>query len=121
MLIDELGGRDGLPYALVKLTSDKFDHVWLPLNRDYRRPEDPAHWQDYQQHIDQALVFERDPRLFEGVWSSVVGDICYLYDKGSDPAADYRARLEALLGERGWFYGHAPGSPGSPALPPTLN
>ncbi len=110
MQMHELDRRELLPYALFKLESDRYEHVWLPVNRDYARPAEAGQSWDLQAHIANAMVFARDPCTFEGVWAgdTTTGRALYLFDRGDDPVADYRERLERLLAHYHFFHGDPP-------------
>ena len=71
-------------------------HVYLPLNRDHKPLGVKSNdWVDYQDFIDQAVVFPEDPHTFENVWH--IPETLYLYDEGSKSKVDYFERLERLL------------------------
>jgi len=103
MKMHELRNAEWLPYALVKIKDAPYEHCWLPVNRDYERPEG-MRW-DYDAHIADAMVFSRDPRTFNCWIGDTTGNYLYLYDRGDDLAADYAERLERLLSERWCFVG----------------
>lgn len=110
MRIHELligASREVMPYALIKLQSPTYRHCWLPVSRDYARPG-VGGWNDYAAHIGDALVFARDPRLFEGVWTTTTDEACYLFSSEDEAAADYKERVERLLGEYHFFHGDPP-------------
>jgi hypothetical protein len=99
--------RQMMPYALIKLTSPRYQHCWLPVSRDYARPG-AGGWTNYAMHIDDAMVFARDPRCFEGVWATTTDEACYLFASENEAAADYAERLKRLLAEYHFFHGDPP-------------
>jgi hypothetical protein len=97
MKVFELKDAAWMPYALVKIECAPYPHVWLPVNRDYERPEG-VQW-DYDAHIDKAILFARDPRSFDCWVGDTTGRYLYLFDTVHDAAADYHARLQRLHAE----------------------
>jgi hypothetical protein len=71
--------------------------VYLPLNRDYKplglKTKDCV---DYQDYIEQAVVFPDDPHAFENVWHR--SESLHLYGDDPESRLDYFDRLERLLG-----------------------
>jgi hypothetical protein len=106
MRIFELKDQDWMPYALAEIEDAPYPHVWLPVNREYDRPEG-MRW-DYTLHIDRALVFRESPRRLVDCF---IGDLdssyLYLFSHATDGMAAYGERLQALwaLHGAGWeFY-----------------
>ncbi|MGH6977954.1 MAG: hypothetical protein ACRED4_01455 [Brevundimonas sp.] len=93
--------RYWMPYAFVKLEHPKLKHVWLPLNRNYKPlGYTSSVWVEYDDYIDQAISFARDPRLLKAVWSEEIEATdtqIWLY-KSTMYREDYFARLERLMG-----------------------
>lgn len=115
-MMAEVGARERLPYALVKVQSPKYQHVWLPVNRDYRRRGEGG-WCDHARHIDNAMVFARDPHLFSGVWATTTEAACYLYIDPWEAVADYGERLERLFEQYWFWHGDPPALHFAPLLP----
>lgn len=75
--------RYWLPYCFQELSANR-RHVYLPLNRNYKplgvvSPK----WVNYNDHIDQAVVFASDPHTFPDVWTGTHPDKLYLYTDGT--------------------------------------
>jgi hypothetical protein len=95
MRIFELKSPAWMPYALCKVEDAPYPEVWLPVNRDYERPEG-MRW-DYEANIDKALVFRGSPRtLVDCFIGDLEGRYLYLFDHTHDAVADYPDRLAAL-------------------------
>ena len=88
--------RYWLPYSFVKLETTNHNHVYLPVNRNYKplgvTSDD---WVDYEDFIDQAVIFSADPHTFANVWFH--RDTLHLYEDVVSSRVDYFQRLERLL------------------------
>lgn len=103
--------RIWLPYQFVQLEMPKHKHVYLPVNRNYKPLGVVSEeFVDYDDFLDQAVIFRSDPHEFVGVWNNPDG--LYLYDDGPESRRDYFVRLGRLadrsmmlvgVGERGAF------------------
>ena len=88
--------RYWMPYCFQELSANR-KHVYLPLNREYKPLglTDYNNGVDYDDYIDQAVVFTTDPGAFPDVWTRP-GSL-YLYNDGTASRLDYFERLERLL------------------------
>lgn len=88
--------RIWMPYTFVNLEAEGVEHVYLPLNRNYKplgmRTKD---WVDHRDYIDQAVVFPAGPHTFENVWHNL--EKLRLYDDIPNSRSDYFARLDRLF------------------------
>jgi len=88
--------RYWLPYSFFKLETANRDHVYLPVNRNYKPLGVTSdEWVDYENFTKQAVVFSADPHTFENVW--VDQEPLYLYGEAISSRVDYFQRLERLL------------------------
>ena len=88
--------RIWLPYTFVKMEAADHKHVYLPLNRDHKPLGVKSNdWVDYQDFIDQAVVFPEDPYTFENVWHDP--ETRHLYSDHPNSRSDYFNRLERLF------------------------
>ena len=89
--------RYWMPYSFFKLEVADHNHVYLPVNRNYKplgvTSDD---WVDYEDFIEQAVVFSADPHTFDEVWFH--RDTLHLYEDVITSRVDYFKRLERLLG-----------------------
>ena len=97
--------RFWVPYNFSKLENDRFNHVYLPLNRDYR-PLGVTENVTYQDYIAQALVFMNDPAKFKDVW--VPGKPLYLYDGSTESLLTLGERFMRLQMKVCRLYGRIP-------------
>jgi len=86
-----------MPYAFVRLAHSRRKHVFLPVNRKYK----PlgllsSRKVDYQDYIDGAVVFRRDPILMKDVWTSTREHL-HLYSDVPRTRLDYFERLGRVL------------------------
>lgn len=100
--------RVWMPYQFIPMDVSDAKHVYLPLNRNYKplgygTPRQTQPWVDYKDYLHQAVVFERDPHGFKGVWEDAEG--LYLYNDNSDTQATYFARIEKLMSRTVRLYG----------------
>jgi hypothetical protein len=87
--------RYHMPYTFTWIKS-KYKHTYLPLNRNYKPlGYMDARLVDYNDYIDQAIVFTRDPIEITFVWHNRDG--MYLYSDSYESRRDYFERLERLF------------------------
>jgi hypothetical protein len=108
--------RINLPYCIDKLDvalphwSRLRPHIWLPLNRLYKPLGIASRdWVDYEDHLDKAIVFARDPRTFANIWADPddgKGGL-YLYSDSCRDWADYLLRLGRLFSHKHSYYVHS--------------
>ena len=88
--------RYWMPYTFEKLEHPELTHVYLPLNRNYKPLGITSKdWVEYEEFIDQAVAFNRDPSKLKGVWLDTQG--LYLYEDSLDSRKDYFERLGKLF------------------------
>lgn len=87
----ELTEYENLPYCFVAVR----DGGWVALDRHYRKVAGG----DYLSDGGEAVVvsFATDPRQAGGCFTSVVGNVGYLYETQFDSAPEYKRRLDRLL------------------------
>ena len=88
--------RYWMPYQFVKLEHTKYQHVYLPVNRNYKPlgivAKDNV---DYEKYMPQAAVFDENPVSFQNVWWEESG--LYLYSDAPESRINYFDRLGRLL------------------------
>ena len=84
------------PYTFVKLETSKCNHVYLPLNRDYKPLgiTSYSNMVNYEDFINQAVIFSADPHTIENVW--INEGALFLYRDDPSSRLDYYERLERL-------------------------
>ena len=88
--------RTCMPYHFVHLPSDRFKHLYLPVNRNYKPLGCVERkWMDYRAYASQAVIFRGDPRKLDGVWSDP--ERLYLYSDSLLSGLDYFLRYERLM------------------------
>ena len=88
--------RYWLPYSFEKLKTDKRSHVYLPVNRIYKPLGVTSDERlDYEDFIEQAVIFSADPHNFDNVWT--IRNTLHLYDETVSSREDYFERLERLM------------------------
>lgn len=92
--------RVWMPYQFIQMEVPDAKHVYLPLNRNYKplgygTPRQTTPWVDYSDYLHQAVVFERDPHGFQGIWEEP--ERLYLYSDNSGTQKTYFTRLEKLM------------------------
>ena len=93
---DDQWFRYWMPYCFQKLEVGGRNHIYLPVNRDYKplgiTSKDHV---DYYAYLPQAVVFSADPHTFDGIWFHK--ETLHLYEDVASSRVDYFARLERLL------------------------
>jgi len=88
--------RYWLPYSFEKLEKHKRGHVYLPLNRIHKPlGVTSVEMLDYEDFIEQAVIFSADPHNFDNVWT--VRNTLHLYEDAVSSRVDYFERLERLM------------------------
>ena len=90
--------RFNMIYCLKRLDTPSSQFVYLPLNRQYnplgvRSNEDV----DYNDYLEQAMVFETDPSTFKGIWYKETAPLFLYNDNPLSRGPDYFVRLGKLL------------------------
>jgi len=90
--------RYWMPYHFKKLEVRGREHVYLPLNRNYKPlGKTSREHVNFEEFSAQAMVFQTDPHAFEHVWHL---EGLYLYDDSARSWSDYFVRLGRLLSQR---------------------
>ena len=95
--------RHWMPYCFKKLEVRGRNHVYLPVNRDYKplgitSKEDV----DYDAYLSQAVMFSVDPHEFDNIWFDK--ESLHLYEDVASSRVDYFERLERLLSQEVRLY-----------------
>lgn len=87
----ELGDFEKLPYCLVSVRGGG----WVALDRHYRKVAGGGYLSDEGEAV--VVSFAADPRQVGGCFTSVVGNVGYLYETQFDSAPEYKRRIDRLL------------------------